>query len=154
MYFGSEIARLCGNESAKPEKELTLISGYMPQWSLMSEITVIFPVTFIQRLESTSAGSDMRALFRGDDKQPSALMVKTGRLIRPRQDTSPSTVSPKLQLPAGKCRSYRGPPLQCPRSVVESRPIWAALCRAAKVHSVGQQLPFHAGPSGESVPFD
>lgn len=113
-----------------------------------------FPLTFIQRLESTSAGSDMRALFRGDDKHPSVLRVKTGRLIRQRQDTSPSTMSPKLQLPAIKCRLYRRPPLQCPHSVVDSRPIWVILCVAAKVHSMGQQLPFHVGPSGESVPFD
>lgn len=96
----------------------------------------------------------MQALFRGDNKHPSVLMVQTGRLIGPRQDTSPSTVSPKLQLPARKCRLYRRPPLQCPHSVVESRPIWVILCRAAKVHSVGQQLLFHVGPRGESVPFD
>lgn len=108
----------------------------------MSEITVISALTFTQRLKSTSAGSDMQAPFRADDKHPSVLMVKTARLIRPRQDTSLSAVSPKLQLPARKCRLNHRPPLQRPPSVVDSRPIWVVLCRAAKVRSMGQRLPF------------
>lgn len=98
--------------------------------------------------------TDMQPLFHGDDKHPSVLMVQTGRLIRPRQDMSPSTVSPKLQLPALKCRLYHRPPLQCPHIIVDSRPIWVIFCHTAKVHCMGQQLLFHAGPSGESVPFD
>lgn len=53
-----------------------------------------------------SLGTDVQLPFRGDDKHPSVLMVPTGRLIRPWQDMSPSTVSPKPQLPATKCRLY------------------------------------------------
>lgn len=93
------------------------------------------------------------ALFRGDDKHPSALMVKTGRLIRPRQDTSPSTVSPKLQLPARKCGSYRRPPLQCPRSVLESRANLGCSLSSCQGAQRGPTASFSCGTKWGECPF-
>lgn len=101
-----------------------------------------------------SLGTDMQPLFLGDNNIHQCWWYRQEGWLGHGRTCHHQLCPPKLQLPATKCRLYHFAPRQCPRSVVDSRPIWVILCRAAKVHSVGQQLLFHAGPSGESVSFD
>lgn len=56
-----------GISEAREKVALTL--AYMPQKGLTGKITVIFPVTIIQQLESTFAGSDKQAQFQEEDER-------------------------------------------------------------------------------------
>lgn len=53
---------------SEAREKVALILAYMPQKGSAGEITVIFPVTIIQQLESTTAGSDKQAQFQEDER--------------------------------------------------------------------------------------
>lgn len=66
---GEKMCDLIVKGISEAREKVALILAYMPQKGSAGEITVIFPVTIIQQLESTSAGSDKQPQFQEEDER-------------------------------------------------------------------------------------